>query len=410
MMVNDEGSTDMAQPLDGIRVLEVAAWTFVPAAGAILADLGADVIKVEPPNGDPQRGLTNMLNFESAGPNPFNEIPNRGKRSITLDLKNDAGREALLEIAKESDVFLTSYLPELRERLRVDVEDIKAANPKIIYVRGTGWGSQGPMRNTGGYDLAAGWATSGFADHLMRDEDGPAPQPSAFYDLQGGNTIAGAIAMALLQRERTGKTPVVDVSLMNVGLWTMAPSIVSAPYLDEPNTINRKSPGNPITNWYETKDERWIYLVLLQGDRFWPEICHVIGRDDLVDDPRFKDGADRYENREECVRELDATFAKRTLDEWKTILQDLTGVWAPAITVKEVHDHPQVDPNGFLPTVTGLDGVDFRLVSPPMHFDEEPTRPAGPAPELGQDTEAILMDVGLDWDAVTSLRERGGLG
>ncbi len=205
MMVNDEGSTDMAQPLDGIRVLEVAAWTFVPAAGAILADLGADVIKVEPPNGDPQRGLTNMLNFESAGPNPFNEIPNRGKRSITLDLKNDAGREALLEIAKESDVFLTSYLPELRERLRVDVEDIKAANPKIIYVRGTGWGSQGPMRNTGGYDLAAGWATSGFADHLMRDEDGPAPQPSAFYDLQGGNTIAGAIAMALLNESGPGR-------------------------------------------------------------------------------------------------------------------------------------------------------------------------------------------------------------
>lgn len=283
-------------------------------------------------------------------------------------------------------------------------------NPKIIYVRGTGWGNQGPMRDTGGYDLAAGWATSGLATHLMRDEDGPAPQPAAFYDLHGGNTIAGAIAMALLQRERTGETPVVDVSLMNVGLWTMAPSIVSAPYLDEPSTINRKSPGNPITNWYETADGRWIYLVLLQGDRFWPEVCRVIGRDDLTDDPRFKEGAARFENREECVKELDATFAKRPLEEWQTVLQDLTGVWAPALDVKEIHDHPQVEPNGFLPTVTGHDGVDFRLVSPPMHFDEEPTRPAGPAPELGQDTETILMDVGLDWDAITKLRERGGLG
>ena len=279
----DAGRINMTQPFTDIRILEVAAWTFVPAAGAILADLGADVIKVEPPAGDPQRGLKNMLNFNAAGPNPFNEIPNRGKRSITLDLKNDAGREALLEIAKHSDVFLTSYLPELREKLRIDVDDIKAANPKIIYVRGTGWGSQGPMRNTGGYDLAAGWATSSLATYLMRDEDGPAPQPAAFYDLQGGNTIAGAIAMALLQRERSGDTPVVDVSLMNVGLWTMAPTIVSAPYLDEPNKLDRKSPGNPITNWYETSDGRWIYLVLLQGDRYWPEVCRVIGRDDLIE-------------------------------------------------------------------------------------------------------------------------------
>lgn len=266
------------------------------------------------------------------------------------------------------------------------------------------------MRNTGGYDLAAGWATSGLASHLMRDVDGPAPQPSAFFDLQGGNTIAGAIGMALLNRERTGETPIVDVSLMNVGMWTMGPSIVSAPYLGPTPPMSRTQPGNPITNWYETKDGRWIYLVLLQGDRFWPEVCRVVGREDLIEDPRFKEGARRFENREECVRELDATFAERTLEEWMEILQSLSGVWAPALTVEEVHDHPQVGPNGFLPSVTGHDGVDFRLVAPAMHFDEVPSRPAGPAPELGQDTESILMDVGLDWEAITSLRERGGLG
>lgn len=400
----------MTKPFDGIRVLEVAAWTFVPAAGAILADLGADVIKVEPPTGDPQRGLKNMLNFDSAGPNPFNEIPNRGKRSITLDLKTEAGREALLKIARASDVFLTSYLPELREKLRIDVDDLKAVNPKIIYARGTGWGAQGPMRNTGGYDLAAGWATSGLATHLMRDEDGPAPQPAAFFDLQGGNTIAGSIAMALLHRERTGETPIVDVSLMNVGMWTMAPSIVSAPYLEKPSTINRQLPGNPITNWYETQDGRWIYLVMLQGDRFWPEVCSVIGREDLIEDPRFKEGAARFENRAECVKELDAIFASRPYDEWMEILEALSGVWAPALDVKEIHEHPQVEPNGFLPTVVGHDGVDFRLVSPAMHFDEQPSAPSGPAPELGQHTEAILMDVGLEWDEISKLRERGGLG
>jgi formyl-CoA transferase len=190
----------------------------------------------------------------------------------------------------------------------------------------------------------------------------------------------------------------------------MAPGIVSAPYLKEQRLMDRKQPGNPITNWYETKDGRWIYLVLLQGDRFWGEVCTIIGREDLIDDPRFKDGAVRFENRAACVKELDGTFATRTLAEWKEKLQALSGVWAPAITFKEVHDHPQVEPNGFLPKVMGHDGVEFRLVSPAMHFDGQPTAPAGPAPECGQDTEAILMDAGLDWDEITSLRERGGLG
>ena len=400
----------MSKPFTGIRILEVAAWTFVPAAGAILSDLGADVIKVEPPTGDPQRGLKNMLNFDVTGPNPYNEIPNRGKRSITLDLKTDAGREALLKIAARSDVFLTSYLPELRRKLRIDVEDIRGANSDIVYVRGTGWGSQGPMRETGGYDMAAGWATSGMAMLMMREEDGPAPMPSAFFDLQGANTIAGAISMALLQRERGGAAPVVDVSLMNVGLWAMAPAIVTAPYRDAPRVLDRRSPGNPITNWYETSDGRWIYLVMLQADRFWPEVCRVIGRSDLIEDERFKNADLRFANREDCVRELDATFAKRTYDEWMEILPQLSGVWAPAIDVKEIHDHPQVEPNGFLPQVTGHDGANFRLVSPPMHFNEQPTHPSAPAPELGQDTETVLMDVGLEWDEISALRERGGLG
>ena len=147
----------MSQPLAGVRVLEVAAWTFVPAAGAILADLGAEVIKVEPPSGDPQRALKNMLNLDKNGPNPFNEVPNRGKKSITIDLSNPAGHEVLMKIAAVSDVFLTSYLPEVRAKLKLDVEDVRAVNPNIIYVRGSGWGSHGPMSNTGGYDLAAGW-------------------------------------------------------------------------------------------------------------------------------------------------------------------------------------------------------------------------------------------------------------
>ncbi|MDO8361523.1 MAG: CoA transferase [Actinomycetota bacterium] len=402
----------MSKPLAGVRVLEVAAWTFVPAAGAILSDLGAEVIKVEPPTGDPQRGLKNMLNFETAGPNPFNEIPNRGKRSITVDLANPAGRELVLKIAASSDVFLTSYLPSVRAKLGLDLADVRAANPNIIYAVGHGWGANGPMRNTGGYDLAAGWATSGFASRLAQTSPDGAPpaQPPAFYDLQGGNTLAGAISTALFQRERTGEATTVDVSLMNVGMWSMCPDLVSAPYLNGITVPNREEPGSPLTNWYKTGDGRWIYFVLLQADRFWGEFCGVLQRPDLVDDPRFNNMQVRFQNRRECVQLLDSIFAEHTLEVWKQRLEGFSGVWAPVIDVKEVHQHPQIEPNGYLPLVTGNDGLEFRLVSAPMQFGGEPTVPQGPAPELGQDTEMVLMDAGLDWDQISAARESGALG
>ena len=401
----------MSKPLEGVRVLEVAAWTFVPAGGAILADLGAEVIKVEPPTGDPQRALKNMLNIDKQGPNPFNEVPNRGKRSMTIDLSRPAGREVLLKVAETSDVFLTSYLPEVRAKLGLDVADLRSANPEIIYVRGSGWGSKGPMRNTGGYDAAAAWASSGFAKRLLDSitDDVPPPQPPAFYDLQGGNTLAGAIAMALFRRERHRETSVVDVSLLNVGMWSMCPDLVSAPYM-APMIPSRTSPGNPLTNWYRTADDRWIYLVLLQADRFWGELCACMQRPDLEDDPRFADAALRFDNNTECVRTLDEIFGAATLAEWRQRLAAFTGVWAPVIDVKEVHDHPQVGPNGYLPELTDNEGVTFRIVAAPISFDDQPTVPSAAAPELGQDTELILLEAGMDWDQIGTLRQSGAFG
>ncbi len=402
----------MSKPLAGVRVLEVAAWTFVPAAGAILADLGAEVIKVEPPTGDPQRALKNLLNLDKNGPNPFNEIPNRGKRSITVDLAKPAGRNVLLKIAASCDVFLTSYLPAVRAKLGLDVDDVRAVNPRIIYARGTGWGSHGPMRDTGGYDLAAGWATSGFAKRMLDSigDDAPPSQPPAFFDLQGGTTLAGAISTALFKRERTGEPSVVDVSLMSVGMWAMSPDLVGAPYQDTPMLPNRTSPGNPLTNWYRTSDDRWLYLVLLQADRFWGELCAVMQRPDLVDDERFANMGVRYVNREECVRVLDGIFASATLAEWTRRLDGFSGVWAPVLDVKEVHNHVQIEPNAMLPKLTDNEGIEFRIVASPMSFDEQPTAPQGAAPELGQDTETILMDAGMDWDEISALREAGTLG
>lgn len=399
----------MGGPLEGVKVIEVAAWTFVPASGAVLSDLGADVIKVEPPNGDPQRGLKNLLNINPGSVNPFLEMPNHGKRSITIDLTTPQGHDTLLRLCETADVFSTSFLPAVRKKLRIDPEDIMDRNPRIIYARGTGWGNEGPMREVGGYDLAAAWATSGIAVEMPSPDGEPNFQPRAFFDLLGGNAIAGAISAALYQREKTGVGEVVDVSLMALGMWSMAIGITAAKFAP-PMAQSRLSPGNVLSNVYRTSDDRWIYFVCLQADRFWGEFCAIIGAPAMTDDPRYANADARYQNQAECVAALDAIFATRTFEEWRVAFADFSGVWAPVLNFTEVVDHVQVAPNGFMPEVTGHNGETFRLVAPPAQFGLKPTVPAGPAPELGQHTEFILLEAGFDWEEIRKLRESGALG
>jgi crotonobetainyl-CoA:carnitine CoA-transferase CaiB-like acyl-CoA transferase len=399
----------MPGPLEGVRVVEVANWTFVPAAGAVLSDLGADVIKVESPTGDPQRALRNLLNISEDGPNPFLEVPNRGKRSFTADLSSQGGREALARVLATADVFLTSNLAPIRRKLHIEVEDIRAANPNIIYVRGTGWGAHGPMADVGGYDVACGWATSGMAYKMSVGGD-PLTQPPAFFDMQGANTIAGAVGIALFKRERTGETSVIDVSLMQVGMWALSPDITGSPYSGATGLGDRTQAPNPLVNTYRTSDGRWLYLVLLQSARFWAELCTLLGHPELIEDERFVDDAARYTNRSTLVAVLDDIFGSKTLDEVHGRLDRFSGVWAPVLHPSELPDHPQVEPNGFLPVVTPQNGNPFRLVSAPMRFDDEPTVPQSAAPELGQHTEEILLETGLDWDEISQLRESGALG
>jgi crotonobetainyl-CoA:carnitine CoA-transferase CaiB-like acyl-CoA transferase len=397
-------------PFEGVRVLEVAAWTFVPGAGAIMADLGADVVKVEPPGGDPQRALHNSLNADDPAPKPYIEIPNRGKRSITVDLRIPAGQHVLHRLADAADVFLTSYLPTVRQRLHLDVDDLVAINPQLIYVRGSGWGSRGTMANVGGFDIAAAWAAAGTQHKLTPPgSDEPVTQPAAFYDLQGSNSIAGAVAMALFRRERTGRGAVIDVSLLNIGMWAMSPDLFAAARGGLPRQ-DRLTTNNPVVNTYRTKDDRWLNLVCMQSDRFWAELCGLLGRDDLVADARFADAAQRFNNRSACIAELDATFATRSLAEWQKALADFSGVWSTVATFDEVRRSEQVAANGYLPEVIGHDGRPFQLVAPPYQFDEQPTKPRAPAPEVGQHTEEVLLDSGLSWEEIGACHEQGALG
>lgn len=404
------------KPLEGIRIVEVAGFVFVPLAGSIMADLGADVIKVEPRTGDLMRGTKTagaQLDAE-AGPTPpkslLAEYSNRGKRSIALDLSTDAGREVLYRLVGTADVFSTSYLEAVRQRLRIDVEDIKAVNSSVIYARGSGWGSHGPMRNAPAFDLAAAWAGTGIADSLVDREGEPPSMPIGIFDVQAANSLAGAIGIALFQRARTGVATVVDTALYNVGMWAGQTEIAAAPHRIATGRTDRLHPYNALVNWYKTADGRWIFFVMMRAGERWREMCDVLGLPGLATDVRFATDASRSENASACASILDAAFATATLEQWRHRFAEFNGCWGPMLTPAEVHQHPQSAPNGFLTDHLTNTGFELKLVAPPMHFDETPTQSSGPAPELGQHTELVLLELGYDWNDITQLTDDGVIG
>jgi len=403
----------MQDVLAGIRVVEVAAWTFVPISGAVLAEWGADVIKIEhPQTGDPQRGLISSGLVPGGGDVNFMiEIPNRGKRSVGLDISTDEGRELLYKLVETADVFVTNHLPEVRQRLGMDVDAIRARNPNIIYVRGSGMGQRGPDKDKGGFDGATFWGRAGLAMAFKdASAEWPVDQRPAFGDVMGGLTIAGGIAAALVRRERTGVPSIVDVSLLGMGLYALGPDITSAKLYEgiEIPAFDRDSMPNPLVGTYPTKDGRFIILLLLQADRFWPDLAEHLDRPDLIEDPRFKDGMARYEHRAECIQVLRDVFRTRTYADWCERFQTLKGVWAPLQTPLEVHEDPMAVANGYLEQITLESGTQFVLPANPVQFDETPAS-VGPAPGHGEHTDEVLLELGLSYDEIIEHKISGAV-
>jgi crotonobetainyl-CoA:carnitine CoA-transferase CaiB-like acyl-CoA transferase len=403
--------------MQGIRILEVAEHTFVPASSAILSDWGAEVIKVEPVGrGDAMRNLgrTGVIDLGEGGVHVLLEHSNRGKRSIGLDLATPEGREVLYKLVAVSDVFLTNKLPRVRTALGIDVDDIRTHNPNIVYVRGSGYGQQGPDADRGGYDILGYWCRSGVAAAVRPpDVDGFISQPGPAYgDSLGAMTIAGGISAALLHRERTGEAPIVDVSLLATGMWALGAGIALAKHMGQPwqnATIERTQMNNPLTASYRTKDERWLYFSCLQGFQYWPEICTILGREELITDPRFATHADLIANAMQAGTILSEIFLTQTAAEWRECLSDFRGQWAMVQDVLEVTEDPQVKANGYLVDCETAQGAGFSLVATPVQFDGT-SSPAARAPEFNEHGDAILGELlGYDWDTIVDMKVKGAV-
>ncbi|MBL7492399.1 CoA transferase [Frankia sp. AgB1.9] len=403
----------MHQPMAGVKMVEVAQFTFTPAAGGVLAEWGADVIKVEhAERGDAQRG---MVNHPKDGTfHPIMDHPNRGKRSIGLDLENPAGYEVLLELLRDADIFLTNFLPDARRRLKLEVEDIRKANPDIIYVRGSAHGQRGPWAEKGGYDGSSFWCRMGSAWGVTPpDSPRVISMPGGAYgDSMGGMTIAGGIAAALYGRATTGETSVIDVSLMSVGAWAFALDLSNAALNGpekEPISINQmmaNAPLNPTVGHFRTSDGRWINFTMIQPFRYFADVCRHLGLDELIDDERFSTAAKLMANATDAARYITEAIAQQPFAYWSKHLQTLEGPWAPVQGPLDILDDPQMEANGYLRPVLDSEGKERRLVSNPVQFDTQPPTIAR-GPLFAEHTDDLLRELGHSEDEILELKIAG---
>lgn len=408
----------MVKVMQGFRVLEVAQFTFVPAAGAILADWGADVIKVEhPTRGDTQRGFLNMGGIQvDPDRHPLMEHPNRGKRSVGIDVSTPGGQEVIYELAKTSDVFLTNYKPAQRQKNKFDVEHIRAVNPNIVYARGSAYGDKGPERDVGGYDGTAFWTRSGIGYALTPEELGGALGQGipAFGDSIGGMFIAGGISAALLHRERTGEAVELDVSLLSTAWWAAGASMTQG--METGEVMRTPMPGtatamsvNPFMGNYETSDGGTINLCIISPTGLIRDTFEHLGIPEAADDPRFSDVLPLIQNAGAAAELISKAVAAKPFDYWREHLKTMQGQWAPFQSLLDLAHDEQALANDMIAEVElASGGKPFKVVRGPVQFNHEPLQTTG-APQASEHTELVLMELGMDWDRIEELKQSGAI-
>lgn len=386
----------MAGPVEGVTVVELGVWVAGPAAGGILADWGADVIKIEPPTGDPARMFGRMLGCD-LGLNPPFEMDNRSKRSVVLDLSSESDRRAAFELLSGADVFLTNVRPGALQRLGLDFASVSAANPRLVYGLITGYGESGPDADRAAFDVAAFWSRAGVAHLLTRPGDTPPFQRGGMGDHSAGMTMAAAVCAALLARERTGAGQLVTTSLYRQGAYTVSFDLNTYLMSGQPIAIGqRESMGNPCMNNYAASDGRRFWIVGLEPERHWPALCRAVGRPEWRDDPRFADARARAANSVALIAALDEIFATRPLDEWAQIFANEPDFfWSPVNSLEDVVADEQFHAAGgivYVPDGAG-DQAAVPMVATPADFHGTPWAPRSAAPELGQHTAEVLAEL-----------------
>ena len=395
--------------LEGIRVVEYATYMAAPGAGSILSDWGADVIKVEPPGGDPIRKFFRTIGTDIQD-NPVFDFDNRGKKSIAIDTRTDEGTALLRELAKGADVFLTNVRPGGLSRSGLGYEQLRQVNPKLVYCSLTGYGLDGPDADKPGFDVASFWARSGVAHATIPKGGEPFPCRTAFGDHTTSIAAAAGICAALVEAGRTGNGRLVEASLLRTALFTIGSDFAIQLFFGRlSSTKARHEQTIPIINFFMTSDQHWLCIVARQGESDWAPICRVIGREDLIDDERFNSAKARRKNASECVDILDEGFAGLTRDEAAKRLDAHSIAWSPVQTLAEAAEDEQVRAAGAIvdvPSSAG-DGSTFASPASPVRFPGANDGPKGPAPKLGEHTRDVLATLGRGERDIAQLLEAG---
>ncbi len=403
---------ELDSPLEGVRVIEITNWMAAPGCGAMMADMGADVIKVEPLTGDVVRNMMRPPLAQDDKPviDASFEGDNRGKRSIAVALDTDEGAQLVRDLAATADVFLCNLLPHRQARFGLDSETLLALRPSLVHATLTGYGLKGPDAQRPGFDVTTFFGRGAITD-FMTEPGSPAPAPGA---AQGDHTtslaLLSGILAALRMAERTGRGRVVDVSLMGTATWTMM-SNLAAVLVDGrvPTKRDRRHQIAPLANRFHCSDDRWIILNMVEA-RWWEPFCKAAGLDELLDDDRFDSIRSRFQNMQDLIDILDARFATKTMAEWGKIMDDNGLIWGPAASLTELASDPQAEAVGLFPEIEHPESGTFRTVATPISIADTAITPRGPAPTIGQHTDDILGELGLDPAVIESLRSAGSIG
>lgn len=394
--------------LQGLRVVELASYIAAPGAGGVMADWGADVIKVEPPGGDPIRLFFSSVGIDSDTANPVFEMDNRGKRGVILDTSKDAGRDALLRLIDNADVFLTNVRPGGLKRSGLDHEAVLARTPRLIYASLTGYGLEGPDADRPGMDAAAFWARAGLAA-LFRPKGGePVQLRTAFGDHVAALAIVSGVMAALYERQRTGKGRLVEASLLRAAHYAASSDLaIQHVYGRTASNRARRDVSLPLMNFFKTKDERWISLLSRQGEGDWPRLCRALKLDHLAEDERFSRAKARRKFGGELVDLLDEAFAKLTIAEASVALDSEEMIWAPVQSAAEAVADPQAVAAGAIVRTPQHDGSTIPAPGGPVRFPGVDDGPKGPAPRPGEHTRAVLAQVGYTEAEIDALLAGG---